>query len=47
MFPSGDMQAGLNQLNTAAINSVVLRAESSYILTYIYVNFENDYFTGL
>jgi hypothetical protein len=43
MFPSGDIQAGLNQLNTASINSVVLRAEASYILTYIYENFENDF----
>jgi hypothetical protein len=44
MFPSGDMEVGLNQLNTASINSVVLRAEASYILTYIYENFENDFF---
>jgi tetratricopeptide (TPR) repeat protein len=43
MFPSGDIQAGLDQLNTASAGSVVLRAESSYILTYIYENFENDY----
>jgi hypothetical protein len=43
MFPSGDMEAGLSQLNIAAINSVALRAESAYILTYIYENFENDY----
>jgi hypothetical protein len=44
MFPSGDMTEGLNQLNTAATQSVVLRAESAYILTYIYENFENNYF---
>jgi hypothetical protein len=43
MFPEGDIQEGLNQLNIAAINSIVLRAESSYILSYIYENFENDY----
>jgi len=43
MFPSGDIQAGLDQLNTASTASVVLRAEASYILTYIYENFENDY----
>ena len=43
MFPSGDIQAGLNQLNTASLNAVVLRAEASYILTYIYENFENDF----
>jgi hypothetical protein len=43
MFPSGDIMAGLDQLNTASTGSVVLRAEASYILTYIYENFENDY----
>jgi hypothetical protein len=43
MFPSGDIQAGLNQLNTASLDAVVLRAEASYILTYIYENFENDF----
>ena len=36
MFPPGDMQTGIKQLNIAAKNSVVLRAESSYMLTYIY-----------
>jgi hypothetical protein len=44
MFPAGDMKEGLNQLNTAASGSVVLRAESAFILTYIYENFENDFF---
>ena len=44
MFPSGDMKEGLSQLNTAATKSVVLRAESAFILTYIYENFENNYF---
>ena len=44
MFPSGDIEAGLNQLNTASVSSVVLRAEAFFILTYIYENFENDYY---
>jgi hypothetical protein len=44
MFPSGNMKEGLSQLNTAATKSVVLRAESAFILTYIYENFENNYF---
>jgi hypothetical protein len=44
MFPSGDIKEGLNQLNLAATKSVVLRAESAFILTYIYENFENNYF---
>jgi hypothetical protein len=44
MFPSGDMQLGLKQLNIAAVGSVALRAEASYILIYLYENFENNYF---
>ena len=44
VFPPGNMQTGINQLNFSAKNAVVLRAESSYLLTFIYVNFENDYF---
>ena len=43
LFPGGNMKIGLKQLHTAAINSVVLRAESYFLLTYIYLNFENNY----
>ena len=43
LFPAGDMQTGLNQLNKAAISSVVLRAESFFLLGYINDNFENNY----
>lgn len=43
LFPSGDDQTGLKQLNYAAVNSSVLKAESYFILTYIYIYFENDY----
>jgi hypothetical protein len=43
LFPSGDMKKGIEELNTAAENSVVLGAESTYLLSYIYVNFENDF----
>lgn len=46
VFPPGNMQTGITQLNFSARNAVVLRAESSYLLTYIYINFENDYFQG-
>jgi hypothetical protein len=42
-FPAGDIQKGLYQLNIAAINSVVLRAEATFLLVYIYTNFENNY----
>jgi len=37
------MEIGLKELKSAAINSVVLRAESYFLLTWIYVNFENNY----
>ena len=43
LFPSGNEKVGLEQLNIAAVNSVVLRAESLFLLVYIYTNFENDY----
>jgi len=41
LFPRGNMESGLKQLQIAAINSVVLGAESSYLLTWIYLGFEN------
>ena len=47
LFPSGDAQKGLNQLEIAAISSVALRAESCFLLSYIYLNFENMYPEGL
>ena len=43
LFPAGDMKSGLKQLNTSAINAVVLRGESYFLLTMIYLNFENKY----
>jgi hypothetical protein len=41
------MSKGLNELKTAAINAVVLRAESCSLLSSIYLNFENNYPEGL
>jgi hypothetical protein len=41
LFPHGDIETGLRELQTAAINSVVLRAESCSLLALIYLNFEN------
>jgi hypothetical protein len=35
------METGLKQLQTAARNSVVLSAESGFLLTWIYLGFEN------
>ena len=43
LFPSGNISAGLKDLQFAAINGVVLRAESYYLLAWIYLNFENKY----
>jgi len=43
LFPGGDMEIGLKELQTATVNSVVLRAESYFLLTWIYLNFENNY----
>lgn len=46
-FPAGDAVAGLRQLNTAAVNSIVLRAESLLLLNSIYMNFENNFYQGI
>ncbi len=42
-FPRGDMEKGLEQLKTCSEKSIVLRAESSFLLTWIYLSFENNY----
>jgi hypothetical protein len=47
LFPAGDIQTGLLELNTAAVKAVVLRAESLSLLNKIYVNFENSYSQGI
>jgi hypothetical protein len=41
LFPHGNMETGLKELQTAAVNSVVLRAESCYLLSWLYLNYEN------
>ena len=41
LFPHGDMAAGIKQLQTATRSSVVLGAESSFLLIWIYLSFEN------
>jgi len=43
LFPPGDMKSGLKQLNNSASNAVVLRGESYFLLTMIYLNFENKF----
>jgi tetratricopeptide (TPR) repeat protein len=47
LFPEGDIEKGLKELQLAAINSVVLRAESYLLLSWIYLNFENKYYEAL
>lgn len=44
LFPSGDEVKGLTELARAAENSIFLRAESYFILSWIYNGFENDFF---
>ena len=43
LLPSGNEKIGLKELHNAAINGIVLRAESYYLLAGIYINFENKY----
>ncbi len=43
IFPPGNMELGLQELQTTAINSVLLRAESYSLLAWLYLNFENKY----
>jgi hypothetical protein len=47
LFPQGDMIRGLNELKTCANSSYVLRAESSFMLSWIYLNYENNYHEAL
>lgn len=43
MFPKGNKAKGLKELQKAAKNSIVLKAESSSFLSGIFISFENDY----
>ena len=42
LFPRGNKETGLKDLQTAALSSFVLRAESYTLLTWIYLSFENN-----
>jgi hypothetical protein len=46
-FPKGDMIKGIRELQLSATRSVALRAESYFILSWIYLNFENRYTEAL
>jgi hypothetical protein len=43
LFPKGDKIKGIRELQSAADSSIVLKAESLSVLTYIFIGFENDY----
>jgi len=47
MFPQGDMELGLLQLEKCGENSLALRAEAYFILSWIRMNFETDFKTAL
>jgi len=44
MFPKGDKAKGLKELQTAAKNSIFLKAESSLFLSGISISIENNYY---
>jgi len=43
LFPKGDIEKGLNELQMAANNSIMLKAESLFFLSLIYLNFQDNY----
>ncbi len=43
LFPKGDMVKGINELQNAGVNSIMLKAEAYSFLSYIFMNFENNY----
>jgi tetratricopeptide (TPR) repeat protein len=47
LFPDGDIEKGLKELQSVAANSVVLRAEAYFLLAWIYLNYENNYSEAL
>jgi hypothetical protein len=47
MFPPGNTETGLKQLNSTALNSVFLRAESYFILAWINLYYENNFMQSL
>ena len=47
LFPPGDMEAGLKELQKAATGSIVLSAEAYSMLAWIYMGFENKFSESL
>jgi hypothetical protein len=47
LFPKGNKNKGISELQNASLNSIFLKAESSSFLSNICINFENDFENGL
>ena len=47
LFPKGDRLKGLLELQTSASESILLKAESYSILSYLFMNYENNYMQAL
>ena len=47
LFPKGDKEKGLSELNKAANTSIILKAESTAFLFYISLSFENNFSEAL
>lgn len=43
LFPKGDKAKGIAEMQNAALNSIMLKAEAYSFLSYIFLNFENNY----
>jgi hypothetical protein len=43
MFPQGNLEKGLQQLQKTAVNSILLRGEAYFSLAWIYLYYENNY----
>jgi hypothetical protein len=47
LFPKGDKEKGIDEIIIAAKKSIMLKAEAYSFLSYIFINFENNYQTSL
>jgi tetratricopeptide (TPR) repeat protein len=43
LFPKGDREKGLKEMQNAGANSIMLKAEAYAFLSYIFMSFENNY----
>lgn len=43
LFPKGDRSKGLKEIQSAATSSIVMKAESYSILSFIFIHYENNY----